>query len=374
MPTTRTISSPGWRKIKIYNFSMYIEVVKATEIGYNRSVFWAAHCRLLVKKVSPDMICKLRFCFLTLMVLLAFQACNTRKNDLRPAITRVLQANNDNYRVAANATTFINPLLNDSISEGDFTVGYEDAKNGTLVTTPGKAGFTYTPKHNFTGIELINYIIVQGGQPSSAKIYITVYDAGDTCSWKLKPDTGTTNQNTPITLDVFRNDVVCGISQFYWFQAPLFGTVTMDTLSGACTYIPNLNFIGTEKFSYGFCRNQKCSTATVTISVGNNCNAHFKANQITWPINLVNGGFTFTDSMVASNASFCPGDIDSSVVKAMPFNTLNKPVTKGGFYSSGQHSYVYTPIKTGNDTLIYYLKSKSAPMKKTEAYLIFKVL
>ncbi len=88
-------------------------------------------------------------------------------------------------------------------------------------------------------------------------------------------DSGTTPQNTPVTLPVLGNDTLDGqpvspaevtITQT---TTPANGTVRIND-DGTLTYTPKPGFSGTDTFTYTLCENQdpsNCTTATVAVTV-----------------------------------------------------------------------------------------------------------
>ena len=89
-------------------------------------------------------------------------------------------------------------------------------------------------------------------------------------------DTATTNEDTPVVIDVTANDTdlegPIDPTSVTITDAPNNGTVTVDPTTGEVTYTPDPNFNGTDTFTYQVCDSgiplpASCDTATVTVTV-----------------------------------------------------------------------------------------------------------
>ena len=86
-------------------------------------------------------------------------------------------------------------------------------------------------------------------------------------------DATTTQQNTPVLIDVPSNDSdpdgTIDLSTVTITDPPDHGTITtISGITGAVTYVPNPGFFGTDTFVYQICDNGGlCDTATVTITI-----------------------------------------------------------------------------------------------------------
>ena len=164
------------------------------------------------------------------------------------------------------------PVLgNDTDVDGDtLTVtGTTDPSNGSIVDH-GDGTITYTPNANFHGTDSFTYTITDGnGGTDTATVTVTVLDVNDPPV--ADDDTGTTDEDTPVTVPVLGND-----SDIDGTLDPASVAVTTNPANGAAsdnpdgtiTYTPDPDFHGTDTFEYQVCDDDgACDIATVTITV-----------------------------------------------------------------------------------------------------------
>ena len=178
---------------------------------------------------------------------------------------------NDSDTTPEDTPVTIPVLDNDSDVDGDtLTVtGTTDPSNGSIVDH-GDGTVTYTPDLNFHGTDTFTYTISDGnGGTDTATVTVTVLDVNDPPV--ADDDTGTTDEDTPVTVPVLGND-----SDIDGTLDPASVTVTTNPANGAAsdnpdgtiTYTPDLNFHGTDTFEYQVCDDDgACDIATVTITV-----------------------------------------------------------------------------------------------------------
>ncbi|MCM8857219.1 MAG: retention module-containing protein, partial [Candidatus Thiodiazotropha sp.] len=163
-------------------------------------------------------------------------------------------------------------LPNDSDPDGDtLTVAsVTQGTNGAVAIDPVSGNPIYTPDLNFNGTDTFTYTIDDGnGGTDTATVTVTVGSVNDTPV--AVDDAVGTNEDVPVTIDVLPNDsdpdgdtlTVTSVTQ------GTSGTVTIDPVSGNPIYTPNLNFNGTDAFTYTIDDgNGGTDTATVTVTVG----------------------------------------------------------------------------------------------------------
>jgi CSLREA domain-containing protein len=167
-----------------------------------------------------------------------------------------------------------------------FTIGDKETAAGSLTLTGSSSNTTLVPDANITfggsGKDRTVTITPGANQSGSATITVIVTDAdGDTSSDEFvltvneteeKPDavddTVTTNQNTPVNVDVLANDsdpdgdslTISGVS------TPGHGTATIT--DGKVAYTPSAGYAGTDSFTYSISDgNGGTDTAMVNITV-----------------------------------------------------------------------------------------------------------
>ena len=173
----------------------------------------------------------------------------------------------DGDTIDEDSSADIDVLANDSDPDGDdlFIQSVTQPAHGTAVNN--ETNVTYIPNPNFAGDDEFTYTVYDrdGGQ-ATATVYITVLPTNDPPG--AQNDSASTQEDTPITLDVLANDSdpdgdslsVQSVTQ------PNNGDVVNN--GHDVTYSPNLNFNGVDSFTYtlsdGF---GGTATATVTITV-----------------------------------------------------------------------------------------------------------
>ncbi|MGL5829890.1 MAG: Ig-like domain-containing protein, partial [Angustibacter sp.] len=206
-------------------------------------------------------------------------------------------ASNDTPTTAQGQPVTFDPLANDTPGTGvpldPTTVLLKDPVTGTYgktVTIPGEGTYTvdpvtgkitFTPEPGFTGTGTpITYQVKdQNGTPVTATITPTVIGAP-----KIAPDTGTTPQNTNITVDPLVNDApgtggapldptsvalkdpVTGTYQ-KTVTIPGEGTYTVDPITGKVSFDPLPTFTGPATPITYQVKDQSGVTGTSTIAI-----------------------------------------------------------------------------------------------------------
>ncbi|SHN02270.1 hypothetical protein SAMN04488057_105270 [Cyclobacterium lianum] len=132
------------------------------------------------------------------------------------------------------------------------------------------------------GINLGNYEEVRSLRyrlNGSSDIAFAAYKVGVFDIVAANNDQGTTNQEEPVVLDVLTNDLPADIldpSELSILSPPANGTLTIDSVTGQISYLPDPEFFGTDQFTYQICGEggMQCDEAIVTIEV----------NQVTLPL------------------------------------------------------------------------------------------
>ena len=141
-------------------------------------------------------------------------------------------------------------------------IGATTPAHGSVTTNPD-GSFTYTPVAGYTGTDQFDYTVTDDyGQTDVATVRLTVTPLA-------LDDTWTTTVNTPRTVGapgVLGNDLGGGPLTAGTPSTPSHGTVALDP-SGALVYTPDLDFSGTDTFSYVASDGAGSDQATVTIVV-----------------------------------------------------------------------------------------------------------
>jgi hypothetical protein len=178
----------------------------------------------------------------------------------------------DSISTTVNVAGSTDVLSNDSDPDGDtlsvssFTQGTNGSVAfGAFVATTGV--LVYTPNTGFAGEDSFEYTVTDGADSVTTTVAVTVTNQGPVAH--LDQITTTVNQNGSV--DVLANDydqdgeTVTVTS----FTSATSGSVSF--LGGVATYTPNLDFVGTDAFTYTISDpHGATATATVEVIVNNN--------------------------------------------------------------------------------------------------------
>ncbi len=161
-------------------------------------------------------------------------------------------AEDDFYSVNEDSILTVTPigvLLNDTSIDSDiFAIIQTNVGFGTL-TLNLNGSFTYQPNQNFDSIDSFTYIATNGTHNSNnATVTLFVNPINDAPI--ARNDTASTPEDTPVTIPVLNNDSDVD-GDFFIINSITQGTNgTVTTNSTTVTYIPHLNFTGTDSFTY----------------------------------------------------------------------------------------------------------------------------
>ena len=132
--------------------------------------------------------------------------------------------------------------------------------NGTVAINDDGT-VTYTPNADFNGTDTFTYTNEDG---NTETVTVTVDPIAD--DTVLVADAATTNEDTPVVIDVISNDTDVDngeVSPVETVTNGANGTVAIND-DGTVTYTPNADFNGTDTFTY---TNEDGNTETVTVTV-----------------------------------------------------------------------------------------------------------
>jgi len=248
----------------------------------------------------------------------------------------------------AASTTEDTPVVssvtpNDADPDGDdltFAL-LSNPANGNVTMLPNGT-FTYTPAAEFSGTDSFTYTITDSdGSTDTATVEINVAPVND--APVAINDSATTNEDTPVDIDILANDSDIDSSDLVSVisQAPSNGNVTVNP-DGSVTYTPNANFSGTDTFEYEVCDEfGTCDTAVVTVVVS-------PANDA--PV-AVNDNFSVTEDTplmgsVVSNDS----DPDND---PLTYSLISQPIGMLAFNPDGSFTFVPPADFVGTTTFDY---------------------
>ncbi|HID05874.1 MAG TPA: tandem-95 repeat protein, partial [Armatimonadetes bacterium] len=167
----------------------------------------------------------------------------------------------------------IDVLANDKDPDGDpITItDFTQPKNGTVVKN-ADGTFTYTPNPGFHGTDEFEYSVNDGVNAwgDTAKVTIEVREINQTPV--ARDDSGTTEENTPILIDVLANDSDPDGDAITVVSATAGNGSVEINADGKLVYTPNDGFIGDDHISYTISDpdgNSSSATATITVKKGN---------------------------------------------------------------------------------------------------------
>ncbi|MCB9255802.1 MAG: tandem-95 repeat protein [Chitinophagales bacterium] len=295
--------------------------------------------------------------------------------DTATVVVTVVAVNDNVVAVDDAATTdedtpvTVDVLNNDSDVDGNLvpsSVAEVTAPaNGTTSVNPATGEITYTPDANFNGVDSFTYVVCDDGTPlpstcDTATVVVTIAPIND--QPVALDDSASTNEDTPVTVDVLNNDsdvdgnlVPSSVAEV---TAPANGTTSVNPATGEITYTPNANFNGVDSFTYVVCDDgtplpSTCDTATVLLTI-------LPVNDP--PIAIGDSETTLEDTpidiLVLINDSDLEGPLDTTTV-----NVLTGPMN-GTVVLNSDGSITYTPNTNyfGNDSFIYEVCDLGSPI------------
>jgi VCBS repeat-containing protein len=262
-------------------------------------------------------------------------------------------ANNDNFNTNEDTVLTVpvpGVLGNDTDVDGDALTALfvSGPSSGSLTLNPN-GSFTYTPNAGFNGMDSFSYKANDGTVDSNtATVTINVGAVND--APMANNDSFSTNEDTVLTVaapGVLGNDSDADgdLLTAVLVVAPSNGSLTLNA-DGSFSYTPNVNFNGTDSFTYQAndgTVNSNVATATITVIPVNDApvatNDSFGTSE--------NTTLTVAAPGVLGNDSDVDGDALTAVLVAGPSN--------GSLTLNSNGSFTYTPNANfnGTDTFTY---------------------
>jgi hypothetical protein len=148
------------------------------------------------------------------------------------------------------------------------------AQHGDVSMNPDGT-YTYTPDPDYNGPDSFDYIVCDvDGDCDTATVFITVDPINDLPL--AEDDVETTPEDTPIVSNVHSNDTPSGDGGNTWMLVGVNGGAMHGTVDfqpdGSYTYTPDLNFSGSDSFTYQVCDvDNDCDIAVVNITIESVC-------------------------------------------------------------------------------------------------------
>ena len=151
----------------------------------------------------------------------------------------------------------LNVLANDTDPDGDaltITAFSATSMEGGTVSCTSAGLCTYTPPMGFTGSDAFTYTASDGrGGTDTGAVTVQVENVIVNRPPTAVDDTTTTHQDTPVTIDVLKNDLDPDgddLAVSAHEKASAEGGDVDCTSAGLCTYAPPSAFTGTDRFKY----------------------------------------------------------------------------------------------------------------------------
>jgi hypothetical protein len=272
-------------------------------------------------------------------------------------IVNIPVANDDHVTTDEDLAVSINVAANDSDLDNNL-----NSASASLETTPangavvnnGNGSFTYTPNLNFNGTDSFTYKICDStALCDTGTVSIAIRPVNDPPA--TRNDSLHGFEDLPATLNVAANDTDpednLNPASAIPISNPANG-ITFSNGDGTLTYVPNLNFDGTDTFDYQICDMANlCTSATVIVNL--------------LPINdapdaNVDTANTLEDSSVNIQAAANDPDPEGNLNPASA--AIISGPTNGGGVSNGDGSFLYIPNANFNglDSFTYQICDSSS--------------
>ncbi|MBF7073393.1 tandem-95 repeat protein [Glaciecola sp. MH2013] len=250
-------------------------------------------------------------------------------------------ASNQTLAVEEDTTLTIDPLINASDVDGDtLTITNLVASSGTVTQNPD-GSLSFTPDPNFNGPVTITYLVDDGnGGTTPVTVHVNVQAVVD--APVANPDEATTNEDTPVTINVLVNDTDAENEALTVIQATSpDGTITIDT-NGDLVFTPNPDFTGEATIDYivqDSSGEVGISTATVTVVPVNDD-----------PVVPGQSLSTNEDTPLTINPLVDAVDVDGDTLTVTDIVAADGTVTVN---PDGSFNFVPAPDFEGNATITY---------------------
>ena len=259
----------------------------------------------------------------------------------------------DTASTAVGTAVRIDILSNDTDVDGDrlSIVGTPTSPNGTVVVN-GDRTITFTPTSGFTGTATISYTVTDPDGLTDTAV-VTVGVGGD--SPTANPDTATTDEDTPVVIDVLTNDTDPNGDTLTIVGTPTAGngTVTVNG-DGTLNYTPDPDYNGPDTITYTVrdpSGNTDTSTVAVTVDPVNDA-----------PVALDDAATTPTGTPVIIDILANDSDVDGDTLSIV--GTPTSP--DGTVVVNGDNTITFTPTSGfGGPTTISYTVRDPAGLTDT---------
>jgi len=260
-------------------------------------------------------------------------------------------AQDDSAVTEENTPVDIDLLDNDYDPDGSLvpstTVVTSNPSHGSVTINPANGVATYTPNTGFSGTDSFVYEVCDNDGLCDTATVIIGIDAN--APPIANDDYETTEENTPVVIDILFNDEdIDGYlvpSTVAILIGPSNGSVAINTTNGEVTYTPDYQFTGTDTFVYQVCDNDgACDDALVTIDIVSN-----------FPP-VANDDYEITNFETPVIVDLLDNDFDTDgVLDPATTTVLTSPSNGGVTINPADGAATYTPAVGfyGTDTFTY---------------------
>ena len=283
---------------------------------------------------------------------------------------------NDAPRLTGDAVTTgedtpiaVDVLANDGDVDGNLVpstvVVTSGPSDGQVSIDPSTGAITYSPDADFNGSDTFTYAVTDDGFPTpvlTTEATVTVSITAINDAPRLNADAATTDEDTPVTVDVLANDSdVDGNllpATVVVTSGPSDGQVSIDPATGAITYSPDADFNGSDTFTY-----QVTDDGSPTPALSSEMTVDITIIAINDAPRLTDDTADIDeDGTVTLHVLDNDGDVDGNLVLA------SLVVTSGPsngdtivFPDSGLINYTPKPDFNGTDTFTYTISDDGSP-------------
>ena len=187
-------------------------------------------------------------------------------------------ATDDAFQTAEDTGIEVDVLTNDFDVDGIIdatTVTVVQAPiNGTTVVDPVSGAVTYVPDPDYFGDDSFLYTVADDDGATSAFATATISVTPVNDAPVAQPDVVSGDEDLSLTLDLLANDTdvddILDAGNVIISLAPTSGNVVVDAATGLITYIPALDFFGSDSFQYSLLDDggaPSAGTALVSITI-----------------------------------------------------------------------------------------------------------
>ncbi|MCG8406610.1 MAG: tandem-95 repeat protein [Phycisphaerales bacterium] len=280
-------------------------------------------------------------------------------------------ATDDLVTTSEDTAVAIDVLANDVDLDGNLNpaavvvVAGPDHGNVSINQSTGEV--TYTPEADFNGTDEFTYEVCDDGTPlpalcDTAVVSITIGAVND--APVAGDDAAVTDEDTSVSVDVLANDSdIDGSldpSSVAVTSGPSDGSVSINTITGEITYLPDSHFNGMDSFTYEVCDTGtplpgQCDSASVSITV----------NAVNDPPLAVDDDMEMTNEDTAvvidvlANDSDVDGNLDPGSVVIIVEPDHGTALVNA---ATGEVEYVPDPDFSGIDMFTYEVCDDGTPL------------